>query len=79
VVDNLDIHGSESLVKLVAEACGVSTSLGKKGVRGVLKSVASRQAFLSESSHRGLAKLPGVLNPLAVVDFASTSPIGRFA
>ena len=26
--------------------------LGKKGVRGVLKSVASRQAFLSESSHR---------------------------
>ena len=27
----------------------------------------------------GLAKLPGVLNPLAGVDFASTSPIGRFA
>ena len=27
-------------------------TLGKKGVRGVLKSVASRQAFLSESSHR---------------------------
>ena len=29
-----------------------TTDLGKKGVRGVLKSVASRQAFLSESSHR---------------------------
>jgi transposase len=52
VVDNLNIHGSESLVKLVAEACEVATDLGKKGVRGVLKSVASRQAFLSESSHR---------------------------
>lgn len=52
VVDNLNIHGSESLVKLVAEACEVGTALGKKGVRGVLKSVASRQAFLSESSHR---------------------------
>jgi transposase len=52
VVDNLNIHCSESLVKLVAEACEVNTALGKKGVRGVLKSVASRQAFLSESSHR---------------------------
>lgn len=52
VVDNLNIHGSESLVQMVAEACEVPKNLGKKGVRGVLKSVASRQAFLSESSHR---------------------------
>jgi len=52
VVDNLNIHCSESLVELVAEACEIRTNLGKKGVRGVLKSVASRQAFLSESSHR---------------------------
>ena len=52
VVDNLNIHCSESLVKLVAKTCGVGTALGKKGVRGVLKSVASRQTFLSESSHR---------------------------
>jgi transposase len=52
VVDNLNIHGSESLVKLVAGACEVALDLGKKGVRGVLKSVASRQAFLSEASHR---------------------------
>ena len=29
--------------------------------------------------NKGLAKLPGVLNPLAGVDFASTSPIGRSA
>ena len=52
VVDNLNIHCSESLVKKVAEACEVPPDLGKKGKRGVLKSVASRQAFLSESSHR---------------------------
>jgi len=52
VVDNLNIHCSESLVQMVAEACEVPKNLGKKGVRGVLKSVASRQAFLSESSHR---------------------------
>jgi transposase len=52
VVDNLNIHCSESLVKLVAKACEVPTDLGRKGRRGVLKSVVSRQAFLSKSSHR---------------------------
>ena len=52
VVDNLNIHGSETLVQWVAEACGIEEPLGKKGVRGVLKTVASRQAFLSEKSHR---------------------------
>jgi transposase len=52
VLDNLNIHGSESLVKTVAEACEIPLDLGKKGKHGVLKSVASRQAFLSEPSHR---------------------------
>jgi transposase len=52
VVDNLDIHRSEGLVNPVAEACAVATDLGKKGVRGVLKSVASRQSFLSEPGRR---------------------------
>jgi transposase len=52
VTDNLNIHCSETLVKLVAKACEITTALGKKGVRGVLKSVASRSAFLSEASHR---------------------------
>ena len=52
VVDNLNIHCSETLVRKVAQACGIEQPLGKKGVRGVLKSVASRQAFLSEKSHR---------------------------
>ena len=52
VVDNLNIHCSASLVKLVAQKCPVTTELGKKGVRGVLKSVATRQAFLSDADHR---------------------------
>jgi transposase len=52
VTDNLNIHCSETLVRVVAEACAIEEPLGKKGVRGVLRSVASRQAFLSESSHR---------------------------
>ena len=34
VVDNLNIHGSESLVKLVAETCEVAADLGKKGMAG---------------------------------------------
>src|SRR3954467_2399633 len=52
VPDNLNIHCSESLVQTVAEACEIPTDLGKNGKSGVLKSVGSRQAFLSESSHR---------------------------
>jgi transposase len=52
VVDNLNIHCSETLVEVVAKACRIEQSLGKKGVRGVLKSVASRQAFLSDRQHR---------------------------
>jgi transposase len=71
VVDNLNIHCSESLVRLVAEACEIPTALGKKGRRGVLKSVASRQAFLSESSHRirfvYLPKHSSWLNQIEVV------------
>src|SRR4029077_6590105 len=52
VVDNLNIHCSESLVRLVGEGVEVPRARGKKGRWGVLKSVASRQAFLSESSRR---------------------------
>jgi transposase len=71
VVDNLNIHGSESLVKLVAKTCEIPTDLGRKGRRGVLKSVASRQAFLSESSHRirfvYLPKHSSWLNQIGVI------------
>lgn len=52
VADNLNIHCSETLVLVVAEACAIEAPLGQEGVRGILRSVASRQAFLSEPSHR---------------------------
>ena len=52
VVDNLNIHCSEKLVEFVAEKCGIEEDLGKKGKRGILKSVASRQKFLATLSHR---------------------------
>lgn len=51
VVDNLDTHKSESLVRFVAEHCGIDDELGKKGTRGILKSVASREQFLTDASH----------------------------
>jgi transposase len=52
VVDNLNIHCSETLVQVVAAACGIDEPLGKKGVRGVLRSMARRQGFLSDRGHR---------------------------
>ena len=53
VADNLTTHASATLVLLVAGVCGMPTeSLGKKGKSGVLKSVATRKAFLTDTSHR---------------------------
>jgi hypothetical protein len=51
VVDNLDTHKSESLVRYVADICGIDEDLGKKGKRGILKSTASREEFLTDASH----------------------------
>ena len=52
VADNLNIHSSETLVTWVAKECGIEQELGKKGRKGVLRSVKSRQAFLADKSHR---------------------------
>ena len=51
VVDNLDIHRSESLVRYVAALANCTDDLGVKYVRGVLRSKASRAAFLSDQTH----------------------------
>ena len=52
VVDNLNTHQSEGLVRYVAQACGLPEDLGEKGKRGILKSQASRAAFLADRGHR---------------------------
>ena len=53
VCDNLDIHMSEAVVRLVARQCGINdATLGRKQRHGVLASKASRAAFLRDHSHR---------------------------
>jgi hypothetical protein len=52
VCDNLNIHQSEALVRFVAACSGLDEDLGIKGKSGVLASMSSRAAFLSEPSHK---------------------------
>jgi transposase len=52
IVDRLNTHDSESLVRYVAAALGDTCELGKKGRRGILKSAASRRGYLSDPEHR---------------------------
>ena len=53
VVDQLNTHKSEGLVRLVAKLCGIDEqTLGKKGKSGVLRSLSSRKEFLEDASHR---------------------------
>jgi len=51
VVDNLNTHQSEALVRYVAAVASVADDLGVKGKAGVLASQASRTAFLRDPDH----------------------------
>jgi putative transposase len=53
LVDHLNTHKSESLVRFVAEIEGIDQStLGVKDKSGILKNMESRSAFLADKDHR---------------------------
>lgn len=53
IVDNLNIHQSESLVRYVAAESDIAeTDLGVKEKSGILESMVSRTEFLSNPDHR---------------------------
>ncbi len=52
VVDQLNTHKSETLVKLIAQYCKIDKDLGVKGRKGILKSMKTRMEFLMDSTHK---------------------------
>ncbi len=52
VVDNLNTHQSESLVRWVAAESDLDLDLGAKGKAGILHTQVSRAAFLRDPTHR---------------------------
>jgi len=52
VSDNLNTHCSETLVRYVAEISDITDDLGIKEKCGILKSMATRAAFLTNPSHK---------------------------
>lgn len=52
LMDCLNTHQSESLVRWVAQVEGLETDLGIKGKSGILQSMQSRSEFLREPSHK---------------------------
>jgi len=52
IVDQLNTHKSETLVRLVVRHCHLTLALGQKGKSGILSSMESRTAFLTDPSHR---------------------------
>ncbi len=52
VTDQLNTHQSAGLVEWVAQQIGAAQDLGKKETCGILRSMATRAAYLSDPTHR---------------------------
>jgi len=52
VVDQLNTHKSEGLVRFIAERCVINDELGFKGKSGVLRTMKTRKTFLEDLDHR---------------------------
>lgn len=52
IADQLNTHKSASLVKWIAEQCGIEDELGEKSKEGILQNMTSRAEFLQHEKHR---------------------------
>ena len=52
ILDQLNTHKSETLVRLVDRLCDLKLDLGEKKQSVILKSMPTRAAFLSDPNHR---------------------------
>jgi transposase len=52
MVDRLNTHHSESLVRLVAKPCGIEEDVGVTGTSGMVESMPTRAAFLQDPTQR---------------------------
>ncbi len=52
ILDQLNPHKSEALVRVVAAACAITADLGVQGASGSLQSMATRATFLQDPPHR---------------------------
>ena len=52
ILDQLNTHKSETLVKLVAQKIGDAQDLGIKGKEGILKNMKTRMEYLENKEHR---------------------------
>lgn len=52
IADQLNTHKSTELTKWIAQQCDIREDLGVERKRGIIKSMKTRTAFLSDTTHR---------------------------